>query len=54
MEAIFDLVDVDAMDEEKWERAWLRVRVAARRYILADKPTDPRGRKGERTKSTPR
>lgn len=59
MEAIFDFVEVDAADEEAWERAWLRVRVAARRYVLADKPTDPRrrgkrrGKGGKRTKSTP-
>ncbi|RKH09008.1 hypothetical protein D7X74_30465 [Corallococcus sp. CA047B] len=47
MEAIFDLVEVDASDKVVWERAWLRVRVAARRYVFADKPTDPR-RRGKR------
>jgi hypothetical protein len=59
LEAIYDLVEVDAMDVVAWDKAWLRLRVAARRYVLADKPTDPRRRaksrrkRRKRTKSTP-
>jgi hypothetical protein len=30
-------------DDELHDRAWHRLRVAMRRYVLAPKPTDPRG-----------
>lgn len=36
-EAIREMWDVDALDTAAWEAAWERVRVAARRYVLADK-----------------
>lgn len=44
--AISKFTEVDPMDGAEWAKAWHRVRVSARRYVLADKPTDPRG-KGE-------
>lgn len=36
-EAIAHFTEVDPMDTEAYERAWHRVRVAARRYVLAEK-----------------
>ena len=47
MEAIFGLMETDASDRAAWERAWARVRMAARRYVLAPKTSNrsrPRSR----------
>lgn len=41
-EAVARYTEVDPFDEEGHEKAWHRVRVAARRWALAPKPTDPR------------
>jgi hypothetical protein len=38
LSAVLDLMEVDSGDEEAWRRCWHRLRVAARRYVLAPKP----------------
>ncbi|WFG54176.1 hypothetical protein Mx9_p69 [Myxococcus phage Mx9] len=45
LEAVYDLVEVDASDKRQWELAWKRLRMAAYRYVRADKATDPRRKK---------
>ncbi len=45
LEAVFAYLEIKPTDDEGWRKAWHRLRVAARRYALREKPTDPRGRK---------
>lgn len=48
-EAVAALFEVDPLDKEEYDKRWARFRVATRRWVLAPKPTDPRGKGGERT-----
>ncbi|QSQ14061.1 hypothetical protein [Myxococcus landrumensis] len=53
LEAIWDLVEVDASDKQAWRKAWDRVRKAAVRYVKADKPSNPYRNGRQPRSSTP-
>lgn len=46
-EALAKYVEADPFDKAAHEKAWHRLRVAARRWVLAPKPTDPRRRQAD-------